>query len=941
MSGPDLTRWNRAGLSRFRYVDGNAVTFLEDLRLALEDRFAEWGDLGVQVPADERPLVTLARILEQYEAAPGDMGWEIARTLARGSHVLSEHLDAYANESYLGTATQWDNVRKLVEMLDYSPAPPASASTSLVLTAKPEAAGTVDKGVQVKHTPEDGGAPVVFETLADIEVDAKLNELRLEAWNRSPRRLTGSRLTLAGALDKLEAGTPLVLEDERSGRLEGRLIASVRVGETSTVVDLLPPALDGAGLRAGWTRVHVEPAETLDPIGPASKGAEIERGLYLEAPPRGLRPGEVVFIGDGVNSYYRRVTAVEGRRIVLDEKLGQLSLDGAFVSRARTVSVSSQVQESRPVLVLRLVGDLSALDRQTVADLKTAGGTTRLAQIEVTAARYQPVDPEVPESGFTTVTLSDPASELVNPQSLYIPPLVEEFRVDSYLQPAPKNPLPLALVTESPKKIGAGDLAVVTSGRMMAWARLDAVTVDADADTGTLSVSRWRHRSGGPYFVHGSVVHGHFKQIVRVTDWQDNRERVVGDVLPLETIPATLAAGRGLLVSRRVDGVDGDWLAVEVLEVRAQPRAIVISPGLPRRPRFTRGNTVLHGNVVAAGHGERRPQVVLASGDATQSNRSYVLAKEGVSFIADPTQPSGVRADIEVTIGGRTWEQVPTLRTSDPADAHYTVRMTEDGHLRVGFGDGRNGRRLPSGSNNVRVGYRVGNGLAGNVAAGSLSKLARPHRLLDGVTQPLAATGGNDMESIDSMRDNAPASVLTLERAVSLADFGNLAARQSSVWQAVAFSLPTTAGRHDSVEVVVVPAGGGQLGDLGLSLKQFLEAHALPGVEVAVRRYEAGRLSLQVTLRVQSEAFDPAKVRDDVEAALLDAFSLSRRGLGQDLFLSEVFQVVEGVQGVENSTCVIDGDPELRRRRAARGEVIFLSADGAGLRVDKPEEFEL
>jgi len=38
-TGNDLTRWNRAGLRRFRYVDGNAVTFLEFLRAELAKRF--------------------------------------------------------------------------------------------------------------------------------------------------------------------------------------------------------------------------------------------------------------------------------------------------------------------------------------------------------------------------------------------------------------------------------------------------------------------------------------------------------------------------------------------------------------------------------------------------------------------------------------------------------------------------------------------------------------------------------------------------------------------------------------------------------------------------------------------------------------------------------------------------------------------------------------
>jgi len=127
-TGTDLTRWNRAGLSRFRYVDGNAVTFLELLRAELASRFPGWQEVKA-LPSTETEGERQERMLEQYHAPRRDWAWEIARVLARASHVLTEHLDVYANEGFLGTATQWDSVRRLVEMIDYHPAPPASASS--------------------------------------------------------------------------------------------------------------------------------------------------------------------------------------------------------------------------------------------------------------------------------------------------------------------------------------------------------------------------------------------------------------------------------------------------------------------------------------------------------------------------------------------------------------------------------------------------------------------------------------------------------------------------------------------------------------------------------------------------------------------------------------------------------------------------------------------
>ena len=43
----DITRWNRAGLRRFQYVDANAATYLEELRVRLAER--ETVDLAVKL----------------------------------------------------------------------------------------------------------------------------------------------------------------------------------------------------------------------------------------------------------------------------------------------------------------------------------------------------------------------------------------------------------------------------------------------------------------------------------------------------------------------------------------------------------------------------------------------------------------------------------------------------------------------------------------------------------------------------------------------------------------------------------------------------------------------------------------------------------------------------------------------------------------------------
>ncbi len=97
---------------------------------------------------------------------------------------------------------------------------------------------------------------------------------------------------------------------------------------------------------------------------------------------------------------------------------------------------------------------------------------------------------------------------------------------------------------------------------------------------------------------------------------------------------------------------------------------------------------------------------------------------------------------------------------------------------------------------------------------------------------------------------------------------------------------------------------------------------------------------LAVTARIKSAEYEPEVVLEAVRSALLDAFSLRRRKLGQDLFLSEVYQVVEEVEGVENSLCVLDGDAALRRKEASERQVFHLDSSLSTL-ILEPEEFQL
>jgi hypothetical protein len=147
--------------------------------------------------------------------------------------------------------------------------------------------------------------------------------------------------------------------------------------------------------------------------------------------------------------------------------------------------------------------------------------------------------------------------------------------------------------------------------------------------------------------------------------------------------------------------------------------------------------------------------------------------------------------------------------------------------------------------------------------------------------------------------------LLALERAVSLSDFSHLAAAQSSVWQAKAYSQILHGGRTEIVKVVIVLADGVTSQDINETIGSFLQSHALPGVQVQPEDFEPLRFGVKAIVRVKPDEFIAEDVVKEVISALSDHFTLKNRKLGEYLYLSEVYKVVEGVKGVENSICEI------------------------------------
>jgi hypothetical protein len=156
------------------------------------------------------------------------------------------------------------------------------------------------------------------------------------------------------------------------------------------------------------------------------------------------------------------------------------------------------------------------------------------------------------------------------------------------------------------------------------------------------------------------------------------------------------------------------------------------------------------------------------------------------------------------------WTRVDSLVGQGPHDRVFAVDVAAGA---VVFGDGRQGRIPPPGSNNIiATCYATTRGAAGNIAAGGLTTLYAAAPGITQVTNPVAAFGGADADSVDELTDIAPGLVRANDRVVSAADAQALAYMSNAgVCQVRAIEHAFPSMLDDPTEMYLVPEHVGGL----------------------------------------------------------------------------------------------------------------------------------
>ena len=303
----------------------------------------------------------------------------------------------------------------------------------------------------------------------------------------------------------------------------------------------------------------------------------------------------------------------------------------------------------------------------------------------------------------------------------------------------------------------------------------------------------------------------------------------------------------------------------------------------------------IHANVARATHGESVDEV-LGAGNASAAFQRFALRQPPLTYVRNEHAEGGAASTLGVRVNDLQWREVPSFYEQKATGRVFVTRQDDDGRTEVLFGDGVNGARLPTGQENVRAVYRKGTGLGGNVRAGQLSTLLTKPLGVKEATNPAPAVGGDDPEPRDAARDNAPLTVLTMDRVVSLRDYEDFA----RAYLGIAKALATWSwdGERRGVFVTVAGPDGAAVDDTVLDLLAgSIREKGDPFTPLRVESFRKATFTTSFHLKVDP-VFEKAKVQTAVVDGLREAFGFRTRAFGQPVALSDVIATIARVAGV-------------------------------------------
>ena len=344
--------------------------------------------------------------------------------------------------------------------------------------------------------------------------------------------------------------------------------------------------------------------------------------------------------------------------------------------------------------------------------------------------------------------------------------------------------------------------------------------------------------------------------------------------------------------------------------------------------------SVAWGNIVLADHGRTitgehlEPPVVPVTGRyRPRLKRSDVTFAALYDHSVSVNQPATAAMQTSVrkalpcvglSTDGLLWRPWRDLLASGPSNRDFVVEVARSGRANLRFGDDINGQR-PAPGTSFELDYRVGNGVSGNIGAGGLAHVVSKDiagKLLATtaaqVTNPLPAVGGQDPETHEQLRRDAPQAFRIQERAVTAEDYAEVLGRHPRVQQAVATFRWT--GSWTTVFVAIDPLGEDTLSEkLRVELLRWLDRYRMAGRDLRIQGPHYVPLRIEMGICVAA-----GHLRSAVRQRLLGWFTSGLRSdgsqgyfhpdrlsFGQPVFTSALIAEAMKVPGVHSVVSLV------------------------------------
>lgn len=761
--------------------------------------------------------------------------------------VLTFYSERIANESYLRTATERRSVLELARAIGYELSPGAAAQVLLAFTVEGGrgAPGTaiIPRGTRVQSIPGPGQKPQTFETSLDFNGRATWNELRLRSRSPAPESVVNAdELYLAGS-PNLKTGDVLVLSSPSEA--EARRISAMKVDR-----------------ERGHTWVKLE-AATSRKKKPNILAIEVTKGIQLGVEPSIESVGSL-FLNKGMSgeqmfslAHFRHWDLVAVQNYLNNRIKGAFSSlnAGVFVLRTRVGFFGNNAPKWASLPHTNVLID---------------GGTIVFVN-DAYPISWDNANRSIREDSQGN---THPDFHVFLERSL--PEVVKESWVVIETQGNKLLPFQVDVVADRSR----ADYGL--SGRCTGLKLLDFVSRVKVEDKTFENRSTTAHVQSEQLTVIGAPI-----------------ERLpLGETkLVLDRIEKDLSKGQTIALKGENADLPGtikrEFLTLAEVK-HSDVTTLVLTEGL--KGSYLVGTVSINANVVPATHGETT-QEVLGSGDASQSFQRFTLKQQPLTFIF-PVGASRLESTLAIRVDDILWREVPTFFGCQPTDRVYVLRRADDGKTTVQFGDGVRGARLTSGQENVRAVYRKGIGTEGIVDPEQISLMLTQPLGVKSVTNLLAPQGAEDPQSLDTARLNAPRTVLTLDRVVSLQDYEDFARDFPGV--AKAHAVWIWRGQVRGVQLTLLGPNGlaiHQAGQPADPLRSALASQGLPNVPIQIVSSPPSLFAIKGSVRVDADHL-ASRVDANVKAALRWAFSFTAREFGQGVALSEVIAVIQNVDGV-------------------------------------------